>query len=98
MRLLTTPLWNWPTCNNFGSFFVQSNLDKLRLLLIDLARSLKYFDDFKVTHRGDEDKVCLKYIKLSKFHCKPQIPVYDSSDLFVLDLYIEDASNLILVT
>ena len=44
-------------------------------------------------------QICLKYKQLSKFHGKPQIPVYDSSDPFVLDLclYIEDATNLIII-
>ena len=34
-------------CNKFG-FFLQTNFDKLHLLLIDLARGLKYFDDVKL--------------------------------------------------
>ena len=69
-------------------------------LLLYLVRDLTYFDEVELTHGGDEDQVCLKYMKLSKFHGKPQIPVYNSSDRFVLNLclYIEDATNLILVT
>ena len=31
-------------------------------------------------------QVCFKYMKLLKFHDSPQIPVYDSSHRFVLDL------------
>ena len=75
-------------------------LEKLHLLSIDRARGLKYFNDIELTHGDDEDQFCLKYMKLSKIHGKHQIPVYDSSDRFVVDLclYIEDATNLILVT
>ena len=79
---------------------MQTKLEKLHLLLIDLIRCLKYFEDVELTHGGDDDQVCLKYMKLSQIHGKPQKPVYDSSDRFVFDLcfYIEDATNLILVT
>ena len=41
-----------------------TKIEKLLQLLIDLARGLKYFDDVELTHGGDEDQVCLKYMKL----------------------------------
>ena len=68
---------------------LQTRLEKLHLLLIDFARDLTYFDDVELTHERYEDQVYLKYMKLSKIHGKPQIPVYDSSELFVvLSLFV----------
>ena len=69
-------------------------------VLIGPAIGLKYFDDVELTQRCDEDQVCLKYMTLFIIHGKPQVPMYDSSDRFFLDLclYFEDATNLILVT
>ena len=81
-------------------FWYRTKLEKVHLILNDLYRGLKYFDDVKLTHGGDEEHVCLKQMKLSKIHDKPQILVYGRSDRFVLDLclYIEVAKHLILVT
>ena len=45
-------------------FMLRTKLEKLHLLLIDLARRQKYFDDVELTHGGDEYQVCLKYMKL----------------------------------
>ena len=64
-------IWNHPKAKN--GFFV----GKISPTLID---------DVKLIHRRDEDQVCLKYMKPSKIHGKPQIPVY-----------IGDTINLILV-
>ena len=94
-----TPLWSCHSCNQF-CILVSNQGRKSAPNLNDLYRGLKYFDDVKLTHGGDEEQVCLKYMKLSKIHEKPQILVYGSSDRFVVDLclYIEVAKHLILVT
>ena len=58
-QFLTTPLWSCGPCNKFG-IFVANKFENLWLLLINFARGLKYLDDVELTHRGDEDQVCLK--------------------------------------
>ena len=66
---------------------LQSQLVILHLHFIDFAMGLKYHDYFQPIHGGDEHQVCLKNIKLLKSQCKPPIPVYNSCDRFVMDLW-----------
>ena len=70
-------------------------LDKFRKVLITPARVLKKNYDNKLTSWGDEFQVSLKYKKLTKFHDKPQIPVYNRYWQFVLNIcfYIEDTKK-----
>ena len=58
-----------------------------------------FFYDVELIYGGDKFQVCLKYTKLLKFNDTPQIPVYDNSHSFVLDLglYIEDRTNLLVL-
>ena len=53
-------------------FLLQTKLQIMHLLLIDLARGLKYFDDVELTHGGDEDQVSLKYMKFQKSMANPR--------------------------
>ena len=47
-------------------------LAKMHHLLIALARGFKLFDDVEPIYGGDEDQVCLKYMKSSQINDKPQ--------------------------
>ena len=67
MQLLTTPLQRYRLCKKNG-INVATKLEKWHLILIDLARGLNYFDDVELTYGGDEDQVCLKYMKISKIN------------------------------
>ena len=69
MQLLTTP-----SCKKFV-IFVPNLPWKIASTLIDLSRGLTNFDNAELSHKGDDDQVCLKYMKLLKIHGKPQIPV-----------------------
>ena len=54
-------------------FLLRTKLEKLHLLLIDLARGLKHFGDVELTKGGDENQASMKYMKLEKFHGRPKI-------------------------
>ena len=72
MQLLTTL-----SCNKFV-ISVPNLLWKIASTLIDLSRGLTYFDNVELSHKGDDDQVSLKYMKLLNIHGKPQIPVINS--------------------
>ena len=50
IKNFTTLLWSCPPCDKFFFFFV-NQVFKITSLVIDLARSLKYFDDVKLYSR-----------------------------------------------
>ena len=58
--------------------------------------TVQLFNDFEIIHVADKFQVCFKYMKLFKFHDKPQIIVYNRSHRIViyLCLDIEDATHL----
>ena len=53
-------------------FLLRTKLEKLHLLLIDLARGLKYFGDVELTKGGDENQASMKYMKLENSMADPR--------------------------
>ena len=80
-------------------FLLWTRLDKLHKIWIALSKGSLYVGDVELFYVADKFQVSFNYMKILKFCDKRQIPVYDSSHRFVLDLclYIEDETNLKLI-